>query len=326
MGYEQTNVGQKSRLNEFVKQCQPLDSSQAELIDEWASGDRPLVEAAIELVRTLSPEILDRMPTQLASNILGNILLHMMETLGNIQTFDPKKVPGEPSKFLVDKIRLLDTQYQQLTEALGPMISLHTYRNRDADLRESKEEAASLVKRIETIKSDAETTLEAIKKAAAEVGVSKHSVVFFEEAQVYRRTSVGWFFGIMTLVIVGVYVVWRLFVEHPLTGGSLSAILSSAGIKLFVVATFFVLLSLLVKNYSAARHNSVINKHRALALQTFETFTEAAKGDTKDAILRAVTDAIFSVQKTGYIAKEAAPSGLSNVTELIHRASNTKIE
>ena len=321
MGYDTTRTQLRKNFQKHQTLIHDLTAEQRRVLERHVPDDIPLVEEAIKFAKSLREDTLDSSPSELGSNAIRR-LADLQEILAEIMSSHDRGA----TDVLITKIRDLQARFGTAVSAWGPILATCEYTSRGAILQSSVHEAEVRTARIKQIEGAATGMLKAIEEASKKFGSAKFAVKFFEEAEAYRRTSVYWFLGILALVLGGYYVVWKLFAEHPLTGADLSAILSSAGMKLFVVATFFVLLSLFVKNYSAARHNSVINKHRALALQTFETFTEAAKGDTKDAILRAATDAIFSVQKTGYIPKEAAPSGLSNVTELIHRASTTRAE
>lgn len=80
------------------------------------------------------------------------------------------------------------------------------------------------------------------------------------------------------------------------------------------VASKFIILSILLtatmwcgKIYKALMHQSVINRHRALSLQTFQAFSSAASDvQTKDAVLLETTRSIFSQCMTGYVDSASA--------------------
>lgn len=73
-----------------------------------------------------------------------------------------------------------------------------------------------------------------------------------------------------------------------------------------------VLLSLLsfgvgwcVRNYGAAQHNVVVNRHRANALKTFRAFVNAASGPAiQDAVLMEAARSIFSQHISGFSSGE----------------------
>jgi hypothetical protein len=70
-----------------------------------------------------------------------------------------------------------------------------------------------------------------------------------------------------------------------------------------------------VRNYRAARHNELLNAHRWRALATFARFRESGEGTVSDAVLLQASDAVFSVQPSGFADRDATPG--NHVTELL---------
>lgn len=94
-------------------------------------------------------------------------------------------------------------------------------------------------------------------------------------------------------------------------------------IVLFVL-TFGLIWS--AKNYTAASHNLVVNRHRKNALASFQAFIEGASSpETKDAVLMQATHAIFSPQDSGF-AKGETPNPASQVVEVFRGGSKSKDE
>ena len=79
------------------------------------------------------------------------------------------------------------------------------------------------------------------------------------------------------------------------------------------------------KNYLAHRHNVVVNKHRANALKTFQSFVEGAEGDsqTKNAVLIQATTAVFSPQKSGFLRKESEAQAPNRIIEILQNISSS---
>ena len=72
--------------------------------------------------------------------------------------------------------------------------------------------------------------------------------------------------------------------------------------------------------YRAHRHNYLVNKHRADALTTFETFVRGtSEPQTKDAVLIQATQCIISSQPSGYIAQENDGGVYKKIFELVSR-------
>ena len=72
------------------------------------------------------------------------------------------------------------------------------------------------------------------------------------------------------------------------------------------------------RDYRANRHNQVVNRHRATAIETFELFTKGtADEQTKNAILVKATEAVFQPVGTGYQSKDAEPAPNSTIVEIL---------
>lgn len=95
--------------------------------------------------------------------------------------------------------------------------------------------------------------------------------------------------------------------------------------RVIVISILSTAILFCVRNYSAARHNFVINRHRQNALSTFETFVKASGDDqTKDAVLLQATRSIFTPQASGYLKPdvEAAPS--NQIIEIMRNLATSK--
>lgn len=176
------------------------------------------------------------------------------------------------------------------------------------------------LKEIEAAKNQANETLEAIKKAAGQVGVSKHAEVFAKQAEEHLMASRLWI--ALTYATLFATIGWGFIAIRYF---SLSANASAALIAQEIVTRLIVFSGLsyalvwCARNYSANRHNYVLNKHRQNSLMTFEAFAKAAEGDaeTKNAILVQATTSIFSAQKTGYSPKEPDLDRPSQILEIV---------
>jgi len=78
------------------------------------------------------------------------------------------------------------------------------------------------------------------------------------------------------------------------------------------------------KIYRALRHQSAVNRHRYLSLQTFEAFISAATDPSiKDAVLMEATKTIFTHVQTGYLEAGRDGSGQDSKTIEILRSSGS---
>ena len=75
-------------------------------------------------------------------------------------------------------------------------------------------------------------------------------------------------------------------------------------------------LAVFMKVFSAERHNCIVNRHREVALSTFQTFHEGTSDhDTRNAILLQAASAVFAPQPTGYTKTplEQVPLGILKI-------------
>jgi hypothetical protein len=172
----------------------------------------------------------------------------------------------------------------------------------------------------QAIVADTESTLEQVRKAAAEVGVAQHAIHFQNEASSHLKLSKLWLAATLILALLtlgyGAFNVWY-YSTHILTLSSSQAIqLGISKLVIFAVLYFGVVWS--GKIYKAQQHNYVVNRHRQNALSTFETFVKAASEDqTKNAVLIQATQSIFSPQISGFTTQESEPATSPRILEII---------
>lgn len=74
---------------------------------------------------------------------------------------------------------------------------------------------------------------------------------------------------------------------------------------------------ILIGIYRAERHNAIVNKHRANALNTFETMTAATLSqDVKDAVTLTAARAIYAPQETGF-SKRGANASSTHAADIL---------
>jgi hypothetical protein len=163
---------------------------------------------------------------------------------------------------------------------------------------------------IEGIQKKSEAAYAAIQSAAAETGASKHANEFGTLADSHRRFAYGWLAATALVGALTFFVVYRLVAKEQLADDARNGVIAR-----FVIlrATVFALLSYMTvwtsRNYRAHRHLDVLNRHRAKALATFETFASSAKDEaTKNAVLLETTRCIFNAGATAYAADESEGS------------------
>lgn len=227
----------------------------------------------------------------------------------------------------------LQRQYETWFEAVAPIIafgirSATDFAALERDLRQKIAQAEvtskELLQQQESAAAEAQSTLEAIKKAAAQAGVSQEAVHFETEARSHDSSSNFWFRTTAALAVAtaawGAFIVWGIAAPPP---GTWEQTLQSTIGKLVVVSGLYYGLVWCARNYNAARHNFVVNRHRANALSTFETFVKAAStDDVKQAVLLQATSSVFAAQPSGYTGKEGEAAQPSNIIEILRSAGS----
>jgi len=184
--------------------------------------------------------------------------------------------------------------------------------------------ADSLLKQQQEALIKSNEALEAIRKAAAEAGVSQEAIHFQNEAREHSDTAAKWLrataaLGVLTIAW-GALVIWYL--QIPADAKIAQIVQQSLG-KIIILAGLSYGMLLCARNYSASRNNFVVNRQRENSLRTFETFVKAASTeDVKQAVLLQATSAIFSLQGSGYTTKDGDTDQPSKMIEILRSASS----
>lgn len=156
--------------------------------------------------------------------------------------------------------------------------------------------------------SEASTLLKTVKEEASEAGVAAHADVFQKHADTSRKKAFWWLitamvaFAILLAASVAGLIAVLFGYFQPET--TLEAIQFSAS-KIIVLSILSYAAIWTSQNCRKAKHNEVLNSHRAAAMSTFEIFKAGASDDaTKDAVLLFCAQAAFGHQSTGYDHKD----------------------
>lgn len=267
---------------------------------------------------------------ELLRNRLNEILsavANVKNALETMRAFDPTK-PEPPSQNPVErKQSLLNSLRDNCINLHGVLLPALPYLMlRSVDLvalqAASQSQIQSLIttskNELDQAQEQAKQTLDALRTAAGQTGVSKYATVFQNEANSHSRHSWGWaiaatVFGAIAAeyTILSVEPHIRAVIAESEKTSSPGLLIPLAISRLILVSILYVALVWCLRNFSASRHNAVVNRHRQNALSTFEAFVKAAEGDaqTKNAVLLQATQSIFSPQSSGYLkADNEAPS------------------
>jgi hypothetical protein len=171
-----------------------------------------------------------------------------------------------------------------------------------------------------------EETRQKVRQAAGEVTVAAYVKDFEGEADNHQKAAWYWLGAtiLISLLTVGGAVVTLIpSIAHflyPVGGLSTTQqVIQFTVSKLIILSVLYYTLVWCARNYSAHRHNYIVNRHRRNSLNTFEAFVKAVgeDRDTKNAVLLQATQSIFSSQASGYALKDFQAESPSKFIEIM---------
>ena len=182
------------------------------------------------------------------------------------------------------------------------------------------------IEQINKLKTDGESVLEKIKSTAAELGVSQRATYFKDEVNTQEDSAQRWLLcASISAITLVFFAIFSLFLHkfdliRPANTTEMLQLMTS---KVLIFSVLGYILILAAKNYTAHKHNAVVNRHRQNALLTYRSLSAAADdAGTQDIVLAHAASCIFSPQETGFTSgKNDATSGSKSVLELLTRGS-----
>lgn len=280
------------------------------------------IELILDYMDNLQPELANGVPLNMATEAI-NRLKEVNGKLLGIINFDPMAL-DRPKDHASSVINDLVTYFEQTFNELQPLFNMYNYNIKFGDLKNANDKLNNILSTSKVKLDKIQSILDIAQSSSSKESIEKYSMLFKAEYKSYQNQSIQWLYGMWILSAIGITGVGLLIFFDPLKNLELISIIQFAGTKLFLISVFYILLSVVRRFYSASKHNAVINKHRACALETFEFLKESAKGDdTKDAILRQASNSIFSIQKSGYLFKEESIVPVNQVTEIFSKIPKT---
>src|SRR6266850_1692205 len=245
----------------------------------------PIFQRSLGLFRDLLQYSLDNVPFETLQQ-LTTYAQQALDQFERIQKFSVEQNPSNPKAVRDNLITQLRDQWNGCYTTVTPHIAYSIRRGTDFDVLEREARGAlSLVKQIaseaktdsEKLTAEMQGALEKVRQAAAEAGVAQHAIHFKQEADSFSRQSIAWLAltGIMGLIAL-LYTVYSLGYQlHEIAlSAPTSRLIAAALSRLIAISILTTGIVFCARNYSATRHNSVINRHRQNALSTFETFVK----------------------------------------------------
>lgn len=269
------------------------------------------IENVQSLLKNLVHANLSIVPSQYHKKLFDNIQ-SFHDTLNKINRFSSTQ--GNPSEERKNILDNLYQNYQTIYNTCQHFQSAQSSAIETAEVKQVVEQTVAQVaaqakgdlQEINKLKEQAEQALSGITEQASREGVATEARHFTKEAKQHGENACWWLkaAGGAFVALLGAAGYFYCFDTPPDSAGiawnHFIPRFSILGLLLFVNI-------ILVGIYRAERHNAVVNRHRANALNTFETMTAATLAqDVKDAITLTAASAIYTPQDTGYAKRGGA--------------------
>ena len=329
----------EQELRSFLRLCSKIVEfgTENDLVRKTELGDdasferaRPLFDGIVELFRDLGSVDLNGTPSPTLQRATQSAQA-VLSTLESIQRFSSKNRVS-PSSEQQQLITSLESQYEKLVSGLGCRLGYLLVKRSeignvealaDRRIQELDEHVLAEKQQISTIRDEAESALGIVRDAAAHTGVRKESGVFKTQADKHACTATWWLLSAISSGAVSLVTAWMTLVVWSLPSETVGELVHGIGGRFAILTLLAFVLSFCVRQYTAAKHNETVNRHRQNALQTFETFVSAtADQETKDAVLLEATRSIFSAQPSGFLRGRREAESPSTIIEVIRRMSS----
>lgn len=285
----------------------------------------PTIEAAkrlCEIIMDLGP---DKMPQRVTSDAADKVR-KLDSAIERMTNFEPESGPQVRERTVKDVVE----GYEEMAAASVSLLAWGSaFSPAGSKAREVVTSAIEAAKEAKKAAEQAKAAADAAGKAAATAAIRKEAAYFAKRAFWHSVWSGGWLaLTLVALAALGGFA-WSLWEHHypdlspsgtpPTAPDPTVAVIGFLSARLVVLAVLGYALAWAARNHRAHRHNEVVNRHRALALQTFEAFERGISNDpqTRNAILLQAAQCAFSPQITGYMTGEPDPLPHNTVVEVL---------
>ncbi|MCI0563643.1 MAG: hypothetical protein MN733_34655 [Nitrososphaera sp.] len=296
----------------------------------------PVFQRTLGLFRDLSECSLENFPYEALNQLYGQAN-DAFGVFKQIQEFSLQQHPQNPVQARDSLITQLRDRWNQYYTQITPHISYAIRRGTDFDTLEREARGTlTLIKQVANefqtekgkVLAEMEGALERVRQAAAEAGVAQHAIHFRTEAEYHKKQALWWLIATGVFAIVAItYALYSLGPQlNDLSAATMPRTIQLIVPRLVVISVLMFGLVWSARNFSAGRHNFVVNRHRQNALSSFETFVKGS-GDpqTKDAVLLQATQSIFAPQDSGFVRSEGTHNPNSQIVEIVRGLSGAKL-
>ena len=314
---------------DIISEIKDFESKELISRPEWGDIKFDALDGTIQQLFTfIEPVNEDNL--KYVSNDIGNIIKPILEKIHNafilIDNLRLDSADINIRNFKEDTSNNILQNIDKLFIHLMPYVSYMKHQDFDLNgkldsINEYSQKAIQLYKtsktHSETVEKEGDKILEQIRLSSGEAGVAPFTEDFKNESNEQDKSAKKWLNASVFLFISSLMVLAFMYfcLETPISASNIQTIsyliTKSIFIALLISATYWC-----SNIYKTLKHQAAINKHRALSLQTFQAFSNAASDQhTKDAVLMETTRSIFARASTGYINQNSESS--DNVTTIL---------
>ncbi|MCM2303069.1 MAG: hypothetical protein NDJ72_00080 [Elusimicrobia bacterium] len=281
-------------------------SQWGEITFEKAEAD--LVRAQ-ELLTYLKELPLDVLPDGVI-NSTNTAVQQLIPILTRIDTFTLNT--GNPAAQRDDIATQFHGQVDSVYNTVGVWIPFLAYKKGDiaenvgrlsqavAEAKATLEEAKQTT---EAKKIEIDSIVAAARAASASAGAAVFTEDFLKESSTQEKLAKNWLIAAGVIGVLGIVAASAMWlVAYKSQTLETSQLVQVIAAKLVILSILIGAASWCGGIYKALRHQTSMNKHRALSLRTLQAFVKAGSDDqTKNAVLMEACRAVFLGGNTGYL-------------------------
>lgn len=236
---------------------------------------------------------------------------------------------SDPAQRSSQLVREIHSHVEQISQNISQWVPFLAYQK--GDVARNIEALNDAVKKAEQLTDEAKVSIEAkrneiseitqrAREAAASAGVAVFTQDFDKEADAQGSVATAWLVatGVFAILAFGISAL-SYFADY--SGLSRDVMLAKWISKAFCLSILITATMWCGKMYKTARHMTIVNRHRAHSLRTFQAFTAASNNlQTRDAVLMETTRAIFTRGATGLVNESSSSESDSNIIQIAGKA------
>ena len=315
------------RVHEVLQKVLPYRDKNLISRPEWGSISFSEAQKEIQTILDLSNDLsqmpLEYLPDQAAEQI-RNELNNILPTFAEVDTFSISQ--GDANSHRNNIVSHIHSRANEFYSHAAIWIPFLAYQKGDVSqniakltsvIDEAQRKMDSGVAQIEEKQKAADDVLMKAREAAANAGAAVFTEDFRLEADANRRNSYGWLAGTAGFGVAALAIATFAYFDDYTKYQTALSLWPKLACRFLIMSLCFTASMWCGRIYKATRHLSIVNKHRALGLKTFQAFSAAASDvHAKDAVLLETTHSIFGNVSTGLISDATSQDVEPNIIQI----------